>query len=127
MSLQLMFSLLLFSPSGHFAYQEQGPKEETKMTDKWKRPIEVGFGVAGYRVVTGPFEAMICLIDLWPNKRGPKFIRARNSVDAALAGRGDSEQARSEFLACAHRVEATVLRAGRGRFSTRDPVSVTTC
>ena len=75
------------------------------MTDKWKRPIEVGFGVAGYRVVTGPFEAMICLTDLWPNKRGPQFIRARNSVDAALAGRGDPEQARMEFLAAAEEAQ----------------------
>jgi hypothetical protein len=75
------------------------------MTEKWKRPIEVGFGIAGYRVVTGPFDAMICLTDMWPNKRGPRFIRARVSVDAALAGRGDPEQARAEFLAAAEEAE----------------------
>ncbi|MGO4567652.1 DUF982 domain-containing protein [Rhizobium sp. 2YAF20] len=71
------------------------------MTDKWSRPIEVGFGVSGYRTVTGPFDAMICLTDLWPDRRGSRFIRARNACSGAIAGRVGAEQARAEFLAAA--------------------------
>ncbi|MGO4567633.1 DUF982 domain-containing protein [Rhizobium sp. 2YAF20] len=77
------------------------------MTDKWSSPIEVGFGVWGYRTITGPFDAMICLTDLWPDRRGAHFISARSACRGAIAGRVGAEQARSEFLAAAE--EARIL------------------
>jgi hypothetical protein len=77
------------------------------MSAKWSRPIEVGFGVSGYRTVTGPFDAMIVLTDLWPNKSGLRFIKARNACKAALEGRADAEAALSEFLAAAEEADLT--------------------
>jgi hypothetical protein len=44
---------------------------------------------------------MICLRDIWPNRRGERFIRAHNACRAAIAGRLDVEKARTEFLAAA--------------------------
>ncbi|TCR67859.1 DUF982 domain-containing protein [Rhizobium sp. BK376] len=75
------------------------------MSEKWDKPIEVGFGVSGYRTVTGPFDAMIVLTDLWPKRSGQRFIKARNACRAAIAGRIDVEDARREFLAAAEEAE----------------------
>jgi hypothetical protein len=77
------------------------------MTDKRNGPIEVSFGVWRYRTVTGPFDAMICLTDLWPDRRGAHFVRARSACRGAIAGRVGAEQARAEFLAAAE--EARIL------------------
>ncbi|WP_199628667.1 DUF982 domain-containing protein [Rhizobium sp. OAE497] len=71
------------------------------MSAKWNRPIEVSFGVLGYRTVTGPFDAMIVLTDMWPMKSGMHFIKARNACRGAIAGRIEAEDARSQFLAAA--------------------------
>ncbi|KPH04814.1 DUF982 domain-containing protein (plasmid) [Rhizobium acidisoli] len=75
------------------------------MSEKWSKPVEVAFGVSGYRTVTGPFDAMIVLTDLWPKRSGLRFIKARNACSAAIAGRIGAEDARREFLAAAEEAE----------------------
>ncbi|MDR6670171.1 DUF982 domain-containing protein [Rhizobium sp. 1399] len=71
------------------------------LNNQWSKPVEVGFGVAGYRVVNGPFEALIVLQDMWPHRSGAHFIKARNACRAAIEGRVNPERARDEFIAAA--------------------------
>lgn len=74
-------------------------------TEKWEKPIEVSFVGQDSRIVGGPFEALICLTEGWPDMRGIQFLRARSKCRAALAGRSSAEEARSEFLAAVREVE----------------------
>ncbi|ANM09052.1 UNVERIFIED_ORG: hypothetical protein GGI57_003355 [Rhizobium aethiopicum] len=70
-------------------------------TEKWNSPVKVGFEGADLRTVNGPFDALKCLADFWPNSRGLRYIKARSTCRAALDGRKSVEEARAEFLAAA--------------------------
>ena len=77
-------------------------------SEQWQQPVELGFGLGGNRVVNGPVDALICLTDMWPDRSGSRYIRARNACKAALEGRLTAEEARDEFVAAAD--EAHVSR-----------------
>jgi hypothetical protein len=68
---------------------------------KWKSPVSIGFAHSEQRTVNNPFEALICLTDLWPSMRGLRFLKARSACRAALDGRKTPEEARREFIAAA--------------------------
>jgi hypothetical protein len=70
-------------------------------TERWNDPIKVGFENAGAKTINGPFEALKCLADLWPNVRGLRYLKARSACRAALDGRKSLEEARAEFVAAA--------------------------
>ncbi|MDI7863972.1 DUF982 domain-containing protein [Rhizobiaceae bacterium n13] len=65
---------------------------------RWTNPIEVKFTQGVSRTVCGPSEALHCLSDLWPNRRGPLYIAARSTCRAAIDGRKSVEEAREMFL-----------------------------
>lgn len=67
----------------------------------WSEPVQIGSGIIGTRTVCSPFEALIYLEDLWPNRTGARFVHAKIACRAALEGRGEVEDARTEFLAAA--------------------------
>jgi len=67
--------------------------------EQWREPICVMFNRDELRTVSGPSDALICLMDRWPVMSGLRFIRARSACRAALAGRASAEVARMEFLA----------------------------
>jgi hypothetical protein len=75
---------------------------------KWKSPVEVSFAHEGSKVVQNPFEALICLTDMWPNMRGLRFLKARSACRAALDGRKTPEEARTEFIAAAEEAKLTM-------------------
>ena len=76
--------------------------EETLMPyAKWSSPVEVGFGQKGSQLVQGPFDALICLMDTWPDLRGPRYVAARSLCRAALDGRKSPEEAREVFISAA--------------------------
>jgi hypothetical protein len=70
-------------------------------TERWNDPIKVGFENADAKTINGPFEALKCLADLWPNVRGLRYLKARSACRAALDGRKSLEEARAEFVAAA--------------------------
>lgn len=70
-------------------------------SDHWQKPVKLGFGLGGNRVVNGPVEALICLTDMWPRRDGAHYIRAKNACKAAIEGRLTAEEAREEFVAAA--------------------------
>ena len=72
----------------------------------WSAPVRLNFGTRGNRSVMNVFEALICLDEMWPNRSGPQYIRAKVACKAALEGRLTAEEAREEFVAAA--VEAKV-------------------
>ncbi|MCQ4635008.1 DUF982 domain-containing protein [Shinella sp. CPCC 100929] len=74
------------------------------MTNAWKAPVEIHFGMIGTRTVSGPFDALIYLTDQWPNRSGPRFAKARVACKAAVEGRLEAEAAREEFIAAAREV-----------------------
>jgi hypothetical protein len=65
----------------------------------WIAPVTVQFPHQDRRTVAGPFEAMTCLTDSWPNMSGLKFLRARMACRAALDGRLGADDAREDFVA----------------------------
>ncbi|NLS01392.1 DUF982 domain-containing protein [Rhizobium sp. P38BS-XIX] len=65
---------------------------------KWSNPIEVGFTQGGFQVVTGPSEALKCMANLWPDRRGPLYVAARSLCRAAIDGRKSAEEAREMFI-----------------------------
>lgn len=67
--------------------------------EQWREPICVMFNQGELGTISGPFDALICLIDRWPVMSGLRFVKARSACRAALAGRGSAEVARLEFLA----------------------------
>jgi hypothetical protein len=71
---------------------------------KWTTPVEINLGVTGTRSVAGPFDALIYLTDQWPNRSGPRFLKARVACKAAMEGRLEAEAAREEFVAAANEV-----------------------
>lgn len=70
-------------------------------TTKWSNPVKVGFSSVGSQVVNGPFDALICLMDTWPDLRGPRYVAARSLCRAAIEGRRSPEEARAVFIAAA--------------------------
>jgi hypothetical protein len=64
----------------------------------WTAPLIVQFPYKERRTITGPFDAMNCLIDRWPNMRGLKFLKARTSCRAALDDRLTAYIARRDFV-----------------------------
>ncbi|WLR94847.1 DUF982 domain-containing protein [Shinella zoogloeoides] len=60
--------------------------------------------MVGTREVSGPFDALIYLTDQWPNRSGPRFVKARIACKAAVEGRLTAEAARQEFIAAADEV-----------------------
>ncbi|KAA0695544.1 DUF982 domain-containing protein [Neorhizobium sp. P12A] len=75
---------------------------------KWKSPVEVSFAQEGSKVVQNPFEALVCLTDMWPSIRGLRFLKARSACRAALDGRKTAEEARAEFIAAAKEARLTM-------------------
>lgn len=74
---------------------------------QWSEPVEITFGHAGSRTVKGPFEALIYLHDMWPQRTGAKFVKASNACKGAVAGRVSLEAAREDFLAAAEEARLT--------------------
>ncbi|MDL2408627.1 DUF982 domain-containing protein [Rhizobium calliandrae] len=72
----------------------------------WKQPVAISFQNVGSKSINGPDDAVTCLIDSWPNRRGACFIRALTACRGALAGRIDGEIARTEFVAAVHEIES---------------------
>ncbi|KQS98074.1 MULTISPECIES: DUF982 domain-containing protein [unclassified Rhizobium] len=70
-------------------------------TAKWANPVEVGFAQDGPQMVQGPFDALTCLMDTWPDVRGPQYVAARSFCRAALDGRKSAEEAREVFISAA--------------------------
>ncbi|WP_018901463.1 DUF982 domain-containing protein [Rhizobium sp. 2MFCol3.1] len=64
----------------------------------WNAPVSVDFPHQEQKVIGGPFEAMTCLTDRWPNMSGLKFLRARMACKAALDGRMSADDARVIFV-----------------------------
>ena len=65
---------------------------------KWSNPIQVGFTPGSAKMVSGPSEALHCLADLWPDRRGPFYVAARSVCRAAIDGRKSAEEARELFI-----------------------------
>jgi len=72
----------------------------------WTGPIELPFGEVESRHIRGPDEAVTALIDRWPNRRGPAYVKALTACRGAIAGRIDPEAARIDFMAAVHEAEA---------------------
>ncbi|KQY26833.1 DUF982 domain-containing protein [Rhizobium sp. Root482] len=68
---------------------------------KWSSPVEVGFAHKASQTVQGPFDALICLMDTWPDMRGPRYVAARSFCRAAIEGRKSPEEAREVFISAA--------------------------
>ncbi|MGV2187356.1 DUF982 domain-containing protein [Rhizobium rhizogenes] len=65
---------------------------------KWSNPIKIGFAHGRFQTVTGPSEALNCMADLWPDRRGPFYVAARSVCRAAVDGRKSAEEAREVFV-----------------------------
>ena len=65
---------------------------------KWSNPIEVGFARGSFQLVTGPSDALNCMANLWPDRRGPLYVAARSLCRAAIDGRKSAEEAREMFI-----------------------------
>ncbi|WP_075292655.1 DUF982 domain-containing protein [Pararhizobium arenae] len=74
---------------------------------KWENPVEVRSDKNGLLTVQGPFDALICLMDTWPDLRGPKYVAARSLCRAALDGRRSPEEAREVFISAAREAKFT--------------------
>jgi hypothetical protein len=72
---------------------------------KWSNPVEVGFIKGDARTVTGPSEALHCLSDMWPDRRGPFYVAARSMCRAAIDGRRSAEEAREIFMSATREAE----------------------
>ncbi len=81
--------------------------EEHMSKSSWKTPVEIDLGMVGTRIVSGPFDALIYLTDRWPNRTGPRFVKARVACKAAVEGRVEADAAQDEFIAAAR--EARIL------------------
>jgi hypothetical protein len=77
------------------------------MPRAWREPVKITTPVSGEVCVDGPFQALVVLMDEWPDLRGAGYIRARSLCRAAIAGRKDAEDAREIFVAAAK--EANLL------------------
>ncbi len=64
----------------------------------WIAPVTVQFPHQDRQTVVGPFDAMTCLTDRWPNMSGLKFLKARTACRAALDGRVTADVARKDFV-----------------------------
>ncbi|WEZ82105.1 DUF982 domain-containing protein [Rhizobium sp. 32-5/1] len=71
------------------------------MPARWNEPVIINAPVSGRVQVTGPFEALVVLMDEWPDLRGAGYVRARSMCRAAIAGRRDAEDARVQFIGAA--------------------------
>lgn len=79
-----------------------GQVEESYMRHiKWSSPIQVGFSQGDAKIVSGPSEALHCMADLWPDRRGPVYVAARSVCRAAIDGRRSAEEARALFISAA--------------------------
>lgn len=76
--------------------------------ENWEKPIEIISGERQCIVVSGPFDAVICLSDGWPEMKSASFIAARTACRAALAGRATAEEARRCFLAAVKEANLTL-------------------
>ncbi|MGV1822665.1 DUF982 domain-containing protein [Agrobacterium tumefaciens] len=72
---------------------------------RWSSPVTILSTEGGRQTVRGPFEALIFLLDEWPDKRGPAYVRARSACRAALAGRQGPDWARDMFLQAAQEAQ----------------------
>ena len=72
---------------------------------RWGDPIEVGFQTGGAATIAGPFEALHCMADLWPDRRGPLYVAARSVCRAAIDGRRTAAEARELFISAAREAE----------------------
>ncbi|MBD8555874.1 DUF982 domain-containing protein [Rhizobium sp. CFBP 8762] len=67
----------------------------------WSEPIEVGSLQGDIRAIHGPSEALHCLAEAWPDRRGPFYVQARRFCRAAIDGRRTLEEAREMFISAA--------------------------
>jgi len=72
---------------------------------RWSSPVTILSTEGGQQTVRGPFDALIFLLDEWPDKRGPAYVRARSACRAALAGRQAPDWARDMFLQAAQEAQ----------------------
>jgi hypothetical protein len=68
---------------------------------RWSHPIEVGFTQGDAATVSGPSDALHCMADRWPDRRGPLYVAARSVCRAAIDGRRSAEEAREIFISAA--------------------------
>lgn len=71
------------------------------MPVRWREPVNIRAPVSGDVRVDGPFEALIVLLEEWPDLRGSGYVRARSMCRAAVAGHKDAEDARKIFVVAA--------------------------
>jgi hypothetical protein len=74
---------------------------------KWSNPIEVDFAQGDAKTVTGPSEALRCLSEMWPDRRGPLYVAARSVCRAAVDGRRSAEEAREIFISATREAHLT--------------------
>ncbi|MBB4571221.1 DUF982 domain-containing protein [Rhizobium leucaenae] len=74
---------------------------------KWSNPIEFGFAHGSFQMVTGPSEALNCMANLWPDRRGPQYVAARSVCRAAIDGRKSAEEAREMFISAMREAHLT--------------------
>jgi hypothetical protein len=75
------------------------------MPARWREPVKIKAPISGSMRVDGPFDALVVLMDEWPDMRGPGYVRARSLRRAAIAGRKDAEEARESFLVAAREAD----------------------
>jgi len=73
---------------------------------KWHDPVEVDLS-QGSQLVQGPVEALVFLLDAWPDRRGPRYVAARSFCRAAISGRKSAEEARQMFIEAAQEAQIT--------------------
>ncbi len=88
---------------------------------RWSSPVTILSTEGGRQTVYGPFDALIFLLDEWPDKRGPAYVRARSACRAALAGRQGADWARDMFLQAAQ--EAQIVQRQKDETSSFGPFS----
>lgn len=86
---------------------------------RWSSPVTILSTEGGRQTVYGPFDALI--LDEWPDKRGPAYVRARSACRAALAGRQGADWARDMFLQAAQ--EAQIVQRQKDETSSFGPIS----
>jgi hypothetical protein len=69
---------------------------------RWEEPVTFETQRLGqYRTITSTAEAARVLVEEWPIETGKELKRAKAACLAALAGKGDPDEARKAFLRAA--------------------------
>ena len=81
------------------------------MSAKWHEPVNIQVPKSGDVRVDGPFEALVVMMDEWPNLRGAGYVKARSLCRAAIAGRKDAEEAPGDFRGRSEGSKPVALKA----------------